>query len=246
MNGERSWQVNQLLRAALERESGKRGLFLDRDCKGNDEFRREIESLLAENSLGGALEGPMGGGAINLMEPPSSTGLTPGGLLGPYEIEERIGAGGMGEVFRARDTRLHRTVAIKVLPRDRLSDPERKRRFLQEARAVSALNHPNIVTLHDIGNQDGMDFLVMEYVSGQGLDELISPKGLPLGEAIGYTVQMASALAAAHAVGIVHRDIKPANAIVTSEAQVKVLDFGLAKLVDGPRPRTKLRRRNPR
>jgi Tol biopolymer transport system component len=178
----------------------------------------------------------MGGGPANLMEPRSSSGLTRGGLIGPYEIEEPIGAGGMGEVFRARDTRLHRTVAIKVLPRDRLADPERKRRFLQEARAVSALNHPNIVTLHDIGNQDGMDFLVMEYVSGQGLDALISPKGLPLVEAMGYTVQMASALAAAHAAGIVHRDIKPANAIVTSESQVKVLDFGLAKLVERAAP----------
>jgi len=142
----------------------------------------------------------------------------------------------MGEVYRARDTRLHRTVAVKVLPHDRIADPERKRRFLQEARAASALNHPNIVTLHDIANDGGADFLVMEYVPGKALDQMISPQGLPLAEAIGYAAQMASALASAHAAGIVHRDIKPANAIVTSESQVKVLDFGLAKLVESVRP----------
>jgi serine/threonine protein kinase len=136
----------------------------------------------------------------------------------------------MGEVFRATDTRLRRTVAIKVLPPDKVADPERKRRFLQEARAASALNHPNIVTLHDIANEDGMDYLVMEYVLGKSLDKLTGPKGLPLSEAVSYSIQIAGALAAAHAAGIVHRDIKPANVVVTAEGHVKVLDFGLAKL----------------
>src|SRR5438132_4502411 len=103
-----------------------------------------------------------------------------GSQLGPYKIEAPIGAGGMGEVFRAHDTRLHRTVAIKVLPRERIADPERKRRFLQEARAASALNHPNIVTLYDIANEEGVDYLVMEFVPGKSLDKLITPKGLPL------------------------------------------------------------------
>jgi len=112
----------------------------------------------------------------------------------------------MGEVYKAQDTRLHRTVAIKVLPHERFANPERKRRFLQEARAASALNHPNIVTLHDIANDSGVDFLVMEYVPGQPLNKLIAAKGLPLTEAIGYTLQIASALAAAHVAGIVHRD----------------------------------------
>src|SRR3989449_6083632 len=134
--------------------------------------------------------------------------IEPGSQLGPYKIEAPIGAGGMGEVFRAHDTRLRRTVAIKVLPRERVADPERKRRFLQEARAASALNHPNIVTLHDIANDSGIDYLVMEYVPGKSLDKLITPQGLPLIEAIAYATQIASALAAAHAAGIVHRDIK--------------------------------------
>ncbi len=152
--------------------------------------------------------------------------------LGPYKIEAKLGAGGMGEVYRATDTRLHRTVAIKVLPHDKVADPERKRRFLQEARAASALNHPNIITLHDISHDGGIDFMVMEYVEGKSLDKLVTPKGLPINEAAGYCSQIASALAAAHAAGIVHRDIKPANVIVTAESQVKVLDFGLAKLME--------------
>src|ERR1035438_8105379 len=156
--------------------------------------------------------------------------LSPGTKLGPYEILAPIGAGGMGEVFRATDTRLQRTVAIKILSHDKVADPERKRRFLQEARAVSALNHPNIVTLHDIASESGVDYLVMEYVPGKSLDDLITPKGLPFVEALGYAQQIASALAAAHAAGIVHRDIKPANVIVTPEGQIKILDFGIAKL----------------
>ena len=136
----------------------------------------------------------------------------------------------MGEVFRATNTRLHRTVARKILLRGKVADSERRRRFMQEARAASALNHPNIVTLHDIANDSDTDYLVMEYVPGKSLDRLIGPKGLPLVEVISYATQIASALAAAHAAVIVHRDIKPANVIVTPDGQVKVLDFGLAKL----------------
>src|SRR5438093_1009052 len=147
-----------------------------------------------------------------------------GTQLGPYKIEAVIGTGGMGQVYRAKDLRLHRTVAIKILDQDKVADPQRKHRFLHEARAASALNHPNIVTLHDIANDRGMDYLVMEYVEGKSLDRLITPKGLPLIDAISYAVQIANALAAAHAAAIVHRDIKPANVIVTPASQVKVLD----------------------
>jgi serine/threonine protein kinase len=161
--------------------------------------------------------------------------LTPGSRIGPYEIIAQIGAGGMGEVYRARDTRLNRSVAIKVIPQDQVADRDREQRFPQEARAASALNHPHIVTLHDIVHETGIDFLVMEYVAGRSLDQLMSAKGLPLVEALGYGQQIASALAAAHAAGIVHRDIKPANIIVTPEGQAKVLDFGLAKLVQRDR-----------
>ncbi|HEY1340181.1 MAG TPA: protein kinase [Bryobacteraceae bacterium] len=156
--------------------------------------------------------------------------------LGPYKIDALIGEGGMGKVYRATDMRLHRTVAIKILPHDKALDPDRKRRFLQEARAASALNHPNIVTLYDIAEDAGVDFLVMEYVPGKPLDKLVAArKGLPLEEVVEYTIQIAGALAAAHAAGIVHRDIKPANVIVTAgesgrPGPVKVLDFGVAKL----------------
>jgi serine/threonine protein kinase/Flp pilus assembly protein TadD len=153
-----------------------------------------------------------------------------GDKLGPYEIFAAIGVGGMGEVFRAHDTRLHRTVAIKILRSDKLADADRKKRFLQEARAASALVHPNIVVLHDISQDAGTDFLVMEYVHGQNLKDRMSAGGLQFNEVIRYGMQIASALSAAHAVGIVHRDIKPANIMVTPESQIKILDFGLAKL----------------
>jgi len=158
--------------------------------------------------------------------------LTPGTRLGPYEILAPIGAGGMGEVFLAADTRLYRNVAIKVLPRDQVADPERRRRFLHEARAASALNHPNIVTLHDISNESGTDYLVMEFVPGKSLDKLIPSRGLPVGEVISVAQQIASALVAAHAAGIVHRDLKPANVMITDSGVVKVLDFGVAKRSD--------------
>ena len=156
--------------------------------------------------------------------------FSPGSRLGPYEIVATIGAGGMGEVYRARDTRLERTVAIKVLLTKKVADPEDKRRFFQEAKAASALTHPHIVTLYDIATADSTDYLVMEFVAGKSLNKLIGPKGLPLPQAVGYASQIADALAAAHAVGIIHRDIKPGNVIVTSDSQAKILDFGLAKL----------------
>lgn len=156
--------------------------------------------------------------------------LSVGDKLGPYEILAPLGVGGMGEVYRARDTRLHRDVAVKILPHDKLADADRKRRFLQEARAASALMHPNIVVLHDISRENQMDFLVMEYVQGKTLKELVKSGALPAGEVIRYGTQIASALVAAHAAGIVHRDIKPANIMITPEGQIKVLDFGLAKL----------------
>jgi serine/threonine protein kinase len=155
-----------------------------------------------------------------------------GTRLGPYEIRDSLGAGGMSEVYSALDTRLHRTVAIKVLPSDKFRDPEYRRRFLHEARAASALNHPNIVTVHDIASESGIDFLVMEYVPGNSLSRMIAPTGIALPDLVEYATQMASALAAAHAAGIVHRDIKPANVIMTPQRHIKVLDFGLAKLQD--------------
>jgi len=149
-----------------------------------------------------------------------------------YEILGEIGRGGMGVVYKARDTHLDRVVAIKTLPADRLADPNRKLRFVQEAKAASALNHPNIVTIHDINADQGVDFMVMEYVDGKTLDEVIPAKGLRPPQALKYAVQIADALAKAHGAGILHRDVKPSNVMVTEEGRVKVLDFGLAKLTD--------------
>jgi Tol biopolymer transport system component len=162
--------------------------------------------------------------------------LTPGHRLGPYEIVALLGAGGMGEVYRARDTRLDREVAIKVLPADRLTDAERRWRFMQEARAASALNHPHIVTIHEIDVADGVDFMVMELVAGRTLDELIPKHGMSLSELLLVATPLADALASAHAHGIVHRDLKPSNVMVASPGRVKVVDFGLAELVGRPNP----------
>jgi Tol biopolymer transport system component/tRNA A-37 threonylcarbamoyl transferase component Bud32 len=156
--------------------------------------------------------------------------LATGHSLGPYEILGTLGAGGMGEVYRARDSRLGREVAIKVLPTERMADESRKRRFVQEARAASALNHPNIITIYEIESAEGFDFIVMELVAGKTLDTLIPRHGMRLGELLRVATPLADALAAAHGTGIVHRDLKPANVMVTPEGVVKVLDFGLAKL----------------
>ncbi len=155
-----------------------------------------------------------------------------GRTLAHYRLVEKIGAGGMGVVYRAEDTHLDRSVAIKVLPADAVADPERKRRFVQEARAASALNHPNIIHIYDINAAGGTDFIAMEYVRGRTLDLLIGCEGLDPWQAVKLAVQIAGALAAAHAAGIVHRDLKPANIMVTDTGLVKVLDFGLAKLME--------------
>ncbi len=157
--------------------------------------------------------------------------LTSGTRLGPYEILAPIGAGGMGEVYKATDTRLDRTVAIKVLPEHLAESPERKARFEREAKAISQLNHPHICTLYDVGEQDGIDFIVMEYIEGETLAERLKKGALKLEEALEYGIQIADGLDTAHRAGIVHRDLKPANAILTKSG-VKLLDFGLARLLD--------------
>jgi len=149
-----------------------------------------------------------------------------------YSILEKIGEGGMGAVYKAQDTHLDRIVAVKVLPPEKLSDPERRQRFVQEAKAASSLNHPNIIVVHDITSDQGLDFMVMEYVEGKTLDQLISRKGMKLKDTLGFAVQIADGLAKAHAAGIVHRDLKPTNIMVADEGRVKILDFGLAKLIE--------------
>jgi serine/threonine protein kinase/WD40 repeat protein len=155
-----------------------------------------------------------------------------GKSISHYRIVEKLGGGGMGVVYKAEDTKLGRTVALKVLPPERVADPNRKRRFVQEARAASALNHPNIITIYDIDEAEGVHYIAMEHVEGKTLDRLIARHGLRVNEALKYAVQMATALAKAHAAGIVHRDLKPTNVMVTDDGLVKVLDFGLAKLTE--------------
>ena len=158
-----------------------------------------------------------------------------GRTVGHYQFLEKLGAGGMGEIYKAQDTRLKRFVAVKVLSIASSGEPERRRRFIQEAQAASALNHPNIITIHDIVSEGESEFMVMEFVSGKTLVDLIPKGGLRLPQALKYAMQMTDALAVAHAAGIVHRDLKPANVMVTESGLVKILDFGLAKLTDrGP------------
>ena len=194
--------------------------------EADHEVNRETEQTSAQ--AGSSSERPASKSSGNL--PDTAVSCVPATtFLGRYVIEEQIGAGGMGQVYRAQDTRLERTVAIKMLPRETAGDTGLRRRFLNEARAASALNHPNIVALYDICSDKNIDFLVMEYVAGKTLKELIRPEGLPISEAGGYAIQLAGALAVAHAAGLIHRDVKPANIMVTNDGQVKVLDFGLAK-----------------
>jgi serine/threonine protein kinase len=157
--------------------------------------------------------------------------LSAGTRLGPYEVLGLIGSGGMGEVYRARDTRLGRDVAIKVLPDDVARDPDRLRRLEREARAVAALNHPNILTVHDVGVHDGTSFVVTELLEGESLRDLLSRRVPGPSQALSIAAQAATGLAAAHRSGVVHRDIKPENVFITTDGRVKLLDFGLAKLV---------------
>ena len=233
-NTDPRWQrIEDLFHHAASLPLPEREAFLNQACAGDQELRREVDSLLANDDA----EDQMIEGAISaaVEQLPADSSLREdlvGKHIGPYLITGLIGRGGMGMVFKAQDTQLNRTVAIKALPADQFADSERKRRFLQEAKSASALNHPNIVTVHGITQAFGSDFLIMEYVAGKTLDELIPDKGLPLKQALKYAVEIADALAAAHAAGIVHRDIKPSNIIVNDQGRVKVLDFGLAKPVE--------------
>ena len=243
MNPERFERVREVYHAVLDRPSGERAAFLEQACSGDAALRDEIQSLLAAGEEAGsflavpetALETqPLGTTGANLS----------GRVLGSYEVVAPLGAGGMGEVYLARDSRLGRSVAIKLLPGGHRMDSERVRRFEREARAASALNHPNIVTIYDIGACDAGRFIVMELVEGQTLREVLSG-GPSLASLAPVGGQIAKALAVAHAAGIVHRDIKPANIIVRKDGYVKVLDFGLARLIHESDDRRSLDVTNP-
>jgi eukaryotic-like serine/threonine-protein kinase len=233
MSPERWLRIEEVYHSALERAPNQRTAFLAEICGSDDELRREVESLLRHGESQDALvDRPAWEAAGELLDTHTvdRTRELAGHRISHYEIVEKLGEGGMGAVYKARDTRLGRLVAIKTPPREKVEDPDRKRRFVQEAKAASALNHPNIVSVYDIDQAGGVEFIAMEYVPGKTLGEMIGRKGLSVGRALDYAAQMAGALAAAHAAGIVHRDLKPANVMVTETGVVKLLDFGVAKL----------------
>ncbi len=231
MTHERWHQITELYHAARERDPADRGAFVAEACRGDLMLRREVEAMLNGLDLAGQFgEDPLFESASSL-EPDSSSRvmqLAPGARLGPYKIIAAIGAGGMGEVYRAHDTRLSRDVAIKTLPPAFADDPERLTRFRREARMLASLNHPNIAAIYGLEKSGDVDHLVLELVEGEILSGPI-----PVDKALDYARQVAEALEAAHGKGIIHRDLKPANVKVTPEGRVKVLDFGLAKAVWG-------------
>lgn len=217
-----TWQrAKQLIAEALDRPAPEREAFVRERCPDSDLFR-EIRELLANvESLGGFLE------------PAGQQSLQRGALVGRYEIVSLVGRGGMGEVYRARDPRLRREVAVKIMRVSARHDPNLVERFEQEARAAATLNHPNILAVHDVGVHDGQPYIVSELLDGVTLRQIIE-HGLPIDRAVQYAIEMCRGLAAAHDRGIVHRDLKPENLLVSRDGHVKIVDFGLAKLIEGP------------
>ncbi len=227
MLAERWRRIESLFHEALEKSAEQRSSFLDQACSSDPSLRREVESLLAHESLaGGFLESGLS--APREVAPPREP-VPHGERIGPYTVLELLGAGGMGEVYKAHDQRLDRYVAIKFLSHRIADDAASLERFSQEARAASALNHPNICTVHDVGDHQGRPYLVMELLEGQSLKDRIAEDPLSTKEVASITREVCAALQAAHDQGIVHRDLKPANIFVTKTGQVKILDFGLAK-----------------
>ena len=223
-------KVEDLFGAALDLPPAERDRFLAVECEGDDALRLEVESLLATSGKTDSFLEERG----RVMRPLAAalrSELLLGRNLGPYHVEAHLGEGGMGIVYRATDTRNGMAVAVKVLPPEVVADRARRRRFALEARAASALDHPNIAKVFEIGDSEAWDFIAMEFVAGQPLQALLGA-ALPLRDALSIAIQISSALAAAHAAGIVHRDIKPANVLVTGSGVVKLVDFGLCKLTE--------------
>jgi len=222
--------VKRIHQSALEKDPSERAAFVRAACCGDETVLREVESLLSyETDADSFLARPALELAPALTGDPDEHTLV-GRALSHYQVLSLLGAGGMGEVYLARDSRLGRTVALKILPGDLARDPERMQRFEREARAASALNHPNVATIHDVGESDGLHFIVMEHVEGETLAARMAVQPLLPADVIDIAVQAADALDVAHAKGITHRDIKPANLMVTARGHLKVLDFGVAKM----------------
>src|SRR5262249_53190165 len=227
-----------LYHAAQERGAESRAAFLTEACAGDEGLRREVESLLAyEDRAEVFIESPALEVAAKMLAEEQWVTVAAGQTINHYRITSTLGAGGMGEVYLARDARLDRPVALKLLSAHFISDEEHAHRFRREALAASALNHPNIVTVHEIGEWNGRDFIVTEYVEGVTLRTRMRGRRLSLAAAIEIALQIAGALSAAHDAGIVHRDIKPENVVVRPDGLVKVLDFGIAKYAGPARGR---------
>src|SRR2546428_9546322 len=222
MTSERWEQVGKLYQAALALQPNKRETFLDDACGDDTALRREVESLLAaEDGAGSFLAaGAMNDAAKMLVEDKSL--LLVGKELGHYHVLSLLGSGGMGEVYLDEDTRLKRKVALKLLPAELTANRDRLRRFEQEAQAASALNHPNIITIHEIGQVDGLNFIVTEFIAGETLRQRMATERMNLAVVLDVATQVASALAAAHAAGIVHRDLKPENIMLRPDGLIKV------------------------
>src|ERR1700722_14815968 len=219
------WQrVKEVLAGALEREPGDRPAYLDQACSDNS-LRKEVESLLA------AIEKE--DNSFSLQSAMENSALESGALLGSYEILAPLGSGGMGDVYRARDANLHREGAIKVLSSTFAGDPNLLRRFRREAHVLASLNHPNIVTIYDIGQDSRTVYIAMELVEGRALDEVLAAGAMPVGDVLDIATQVGAGLTVAHECGIVHRDLKPRNLMIRKDGLVKILDFGLSKQAPG-------------
>lgn len=229
MKPERWRQIDELFHAALERTPAERADFIQTACSDDDSLRHEIEALLAADAAESASAKFPANLAAEMFTGKQTLRQT-GEVIGPYQILSLLGKGGMGEVYRARDTRLDRAVALKILPAEVTADAERMRRFVREAKAAGALNHPNVATIYEIGEAEGVSFIAMEYVEGHTLAARINGHPLKVGEIVEIGAQIADALDEAHGKRITHRDLKPANVMLNERGQVKVLDFGLAKI----------------
>jgi len=239
---DKSEKILHIFQASLEVDEDNRNAFLDRECEGDAELQREVEALLAYDERAGKfIESPAFEEARELIVDDDPSDLTME-AVGPFKILKKLGSGGMGDVYLAQDSRLGRNVALKLLDRNLIGHNESRNRFLREARLASALDHPNICTIHEIGEASGILYIAMQYVEGETLKQVVGSQPLGLDSLLSIGLQVANALSAAHARGIIHRDIKSSNIIVTPRGQAKVLDFGLAKPLEKEDGETELTR----
>src|SRR5438128_12450700 len=230
--------IEEIYRAALDQKPDQISAFLDRACGGDEVLRRKVEALLASRErVADFIQKSAVGLATRIIENQQAVSLV-GQTIGHYKISERIGTGGMGDVYLATDMTAGRKAALKLLPMRFTGDAERLKRFQQEAHAVVGLNHPNILTVYEIGEDHSTHYIASELIEGETLRHRLARGQTQVSEAVDVAIQVASALAAAHETGIVHRDIKPENIMLRPDGYVKVLDFGIAKLAEQEMPAT--------